>query len=227
MGESRSLEVFDCCREFGASSFERRAEVAGNFVRLLVTTVAPPKDLDRFDREWTRSIRTRVSEMCPLGCRAWPLQAHSPRGEFLVDFGWAEIEGGKRILLAGESEWGSVTKWSTHWRPVEHDFEKLLAFKSVFKVIVFSSNDQLADSDSGLDSDFSIGFAKTRIANSLAGYGHNIAGETHILLDFPRTGDPNSNGVYRSFFWTAKADGDADVRIEALEDGPLPRPNSS
>jgi hypothetical protein len=117
-----------------------------------------------------------------------------------------------------------VTVWKTHWRPVEHDFEKLLAVKAPFKVLVFSSDCKRGGCDGDPDTDFSIGYAKQRLEASLRRYGHNIPGETYIFLDFPRTGLKGANGVYRAFMWPAKKYGDTNVSLDDLAEGELMRP---
>jgi len=226
MGDDSRFDIPDACREFGEANFDERWQVAKRFVERFVDKVAPPKGHDS-DKEWTQSEHVRFIEICPIDCRACPEDAHTRKGEFLVDFSWEEVEGGKRLLLACESEWGTVTPWKIHWAPVENDFEKLLSVKAPFKVLIFSSNFKRSGSDGdNTHDDFSIGFAKRRLEASLRGFGHNIPGETYIFLDFPRMGDKNSDGKYRSFIWLAKKHGDTNVRLDDLAEGPLIRPAS-
>lgn len=172
------------CREFSGANFDERRRVAKRFVEKFVESIAPPKSNDS-DKAWTQSERTRFIEICPEDCIAWPRDARTRKGEYLVDFGWVENGGGNRVLLACESEWGSVTPWKTHWWPVAYDFEKLLAVKAPFKVLIFSFDFERGGSDGVPDADFSIEYAKQRLEASLARYGHNFPGETYIFLDFP------------------------------------------
>ncbi|MGA2654156.1 MAG: hypothetical protein ABSF28_26845 [Terracidiphilus sp.] len=218
MGDER-FDIPPNCRDFDAENLERRLEVARGFVAAFVANVAPQRSLDHSNKEWTRSIRRRLKAMCPNGCYMCPPDPNSSKGEFLVDFVWGENSLGQRILLAGESEWatdryGKQTRWSL----VEEDFEKLLSVKASFKVLVFSSDFNLADFLGALDGDFSIGFAKTRIKASLEGYGHHLAGEVYIFVDFPATGDPTGPGLFRSFIWQVKKFGAAGEVV--FVDGP-------
>jgi hypothetical protein len=223
MGNESRFVIPEECREFGEANCDERRRVAKRFVEKFVENIAPPKSHDT-DGAWTQSERTRFIDICPEGCLAWPADERTRKGEYLVDFGWEKDTGGKRVLFACESEWGSVTVWKTHWRPVEHDFEKLLAVKAPFKVLVFSSDCKRGGCDGDPDTDFSIGYAKQRLEASLRRYGHNIPGETYIFLDFPRTGLKGANGVYRAFMWPAKKYGDTNVSLDDLAEGELMRP---
>jgi hypothetical protein len=215
-------EEFDIppnCRGFDEENLEIRLEVARGFVTAFAANVAPQKAFDDLNKEWTRSIRRRLNAICPSGCYMCPPDPDSSKGEFLVDFTWSERELGQRILLAGESEWatdryGKETRWSL----VEEDFEKLLSVKAPFKVLVFSSDFNLAESLGAVDGDFSFGFAKTRLKASLVGYGHHLAGEVYVFIDFPATGDPTGPGLFRSFIWPVKKSGAAGEVI--FVDGP-------
>lgn len=224
MGDDSRFDIPEECRDFDEANFDKRRQVAKKFVEKFVEKVAPPKGHDS-DKEWTESERARFIEICPKDCLVCPKDAHTRKGEFLVDFSWAEEGGGKRLLLACESEWGSVTAWKIHWAPVESDFEKLLSVKAPLKVLIFSSNFKRSGSDGdNIHDDFSIGFAKRRLEASLRGYGHNIPGEAYIFLDFPRMGDKNSEGIYRSLIWLAEKYGDTNVSLDDLAEGPLIRP---
>jgi len=221
-------ETFDIpleCRGFDGESHGKRLEVAKGFVAALVAKIAPSKDLDDLNREWTKSVRKRLMAICTSGCYMCPPEPDSPKAEFLVDFSWAEKEFPQRILLVGESEWGADRFGKKHWYRVEEDFEKLLAVKSPFKVLIFSSNLKVGDSESAVDRDFSAGFAKKRLKASLEGYGHHLAGEVYIFIDFPETGNKNGPGVYQSFIWLVREFGNAGVvSFETGPDGTLSRP---
>jgi len=223
--DKTKFTIPDEFRGFREANLDERCRIAKRFVENFVENMAPPKNLDG-DKEWTRSVRGRFIEICPEDCYPWPSDKLTRKGEYLVDFGWAENRGGHRVLLACECEWGS-TRYGTRWWPVEHDFEKLLAVKAPFKLLIFSSNFKLSSPDGAPDADFSIEYAKQRLEASLHGYGHNIPGETYILLDFPRGYAEGSNGIYRAFTWIAKKYGDIAVSLDSLANGKLIRPSDN
>ena len=221
--ESR-FEIPDKCREFGETSFDKRLDTAKRFIEKFVESVAPPKALDESNDEWTKCVRGRFIDICPSDCYAIPKDRCTPKGEFLADYTWEEKENGKRLLLASESEWGTDRFGKVHWYRVEEDFEKLPSIKATFKVLIFSSDEKLPESKGAVEGDFSIGFAKNRIEAALSNFGQHLAGETYILIDFPRTGKPESNGIYRSFIWVARKFGKGEVKFEDGGNGDLIRP---
>ena len=209
MGDER-FDIPPNCRDFNAENLEKRLEVARGFVAVFVANVAPQRSLDDSNKEWTRSIRRRLNSICPSGCYMCPPNPDSSKDEFLVDFTWRESEFGQRILLAGESEWatdryGKETRWSL----VEEDFEKLLSVKAPFKVLIFSSDCDVVESQGTVEGAFSIGFAKHRLKASLEGYGHHLAGEVYVFIDFPATDEKSGPGRFQSFTWQVKHFGDA------------------
>jgi hypothetical protein len=220
-----SDERFDIpqeCRSFDQENLVKRREVAKGFVTAFVEKAAPPLILDDPNGQWTNSIRTRLRDICPADCDYLPENPCSSKGEFLVDSTWEEKKRGHRILLAVESEWGTDRYGENpQWRPVEADFEKLLVIKAPFKLLIFSSNCKLGELEGIPDGDFPIEFAKKRIETSLEGYGHHLAGEVYIFVDFPRNSNTR-HGTSRSFVWQAKKCGeDNDVAIEHLLKGGL------
>jgi hypothetical protein len=224
MGNESRFKIPENCREFGGTNFGKRRLVANEFIQEFTKHVAPHKDLDERNEEWTKAVRGRFIDICPTDCCAVPKDRCTAKGEFLVDYIWEEKEDGRRILLACESEWGTDRFGRTHWYRVEEDFEKLLAIKATFKVLIFSSNCKLVGSQGTVEGDFSIGFAKDRLEASLRNYGHHISGEVYIFIDFPQTGIPNGDGRYRSFIWIAKKLGKSDVKFEVGEEHDLKRP---
>lgn len=206
------FEIPDGCREFGETSFDERLWVARGFIEKFVKRVATPKGiLDASDEAWTQSVRRRFIEICPEGCYALPGDPLTRKGEYLADYTWAEEENGKRVLLASESEWGSGRFGRTHWTPVEHDFEKLLAIKAPFKILIFSS---ICDPYGTMqETDFSFDYAKEKLKVSLENYGHHIPGEVYIFIDFPQTRKPDGDGKYQSFIWLAKKFGKDEVEL--------------
>jgi hypothetical protein len=209
------------CREFGEKNIGTRREIAKEFVEKFVEKVAPPKSMDDSDEAWTQSVRRRFIEICPKDCYPLPGDPLTRKGEYLVDYTWAEEENGKRVLLASESEWGSDRFGKINWSSVEHDFEKLLAIKAPFKVLIFSS----ISKPYGLmqETNFSTEFAKIRLKVSLEDYGHHFPGEVYIFIDFPQTRVENGNGIYRSFIWIAEKLGKVEVKFEASEEHGLKR----
>jgi hypothetical protein len=225
-GDSR-FEIPEDCREFGDTSVEslnEKRQVAENFIQAFTKNVAPHKDLDESNKEWTKSVRGRFIDICPSDCCALPKDRSNKKGEFLVDYIWEEKENGRRILLAGESEWGSDKFGKPHWYRVEEDFEKLLTVKAPFKVLIFSSNFEFEKSQGTVEGGFSIGFAKKRLEAFLGKYGHHIPGEVYIFIDFPQTGIPGGDGKYQSFIWLAKKFGKEEVELISVPGGDLTRP---
>ena len=221
-------EEFDIppeCRGFDEENLGKRLEVAKEFVVAFASKAVPSMSVDEKNKEWTKSVRRCLKVICTSECYMCPPDPERSKGEFLVDFSWAEIKFPQRILLAGESEWGTDKFGEKRWDRVEEDFEKLLSIKAPFKVLIFPSNWNIGDSESARDRDFSIGFAKQKLKGSLEGYGHHLAGEVYIFIDFPEGGDKNGPGVYRSFIWLVKKSGDAgEVSFENGPNGTLSRP---
>jgi len=188
-------------RDFSATDLGARIDVAESIVNSFADIVAPPLASDDINGEWTISVRRALRKIRPSGCDYRPATEFSSRGEFLVDFIWEENEAPHRVLLAAEFEWGTDRYGENpKWRPVEEDFEKLLVIKAPYKLLIFSSNFKLAGSEGARDADFGITFARERIKLNLTNYGHHLAGETYIFIDFPRNSNA-CNGIFRSYFW--------------------------
>jgi len=133
---------------------------------------------------------------------------------------WANREVGNRLLLVCESEWGTKDRFGEEvcWQEVEVDFEKLLSVKAPFKLLIFTSNFQLDEAQSREDGDFSIEYARKRLSASLECYGHHLAGEVYVFLDFPRK--CHEEGVYRLFIWQSQLTAPvAFVDLSPVEDG--------
>jgi hypothetical protein len=222
MSDDCKFRIPESCREFGKGNLDERLEVARSFIKTFVEKVAPLKSVDDSDKAWTQAIRRRFIEICPEGCYALPSDPLRSKGEYLVDYTWSEEKNGKRVLLAGESEWGSGRYGRIHWTPVEDDFEKILAIKAPFKVLIFSSI--CKPYGTMQETDFSFDYAKDRIKPSLENYGHHIPGEVYIFIDFPQTGIPGGNGIFRSFIWSATKFGKDEVKLEDGPGGDLIRP---
>jgi hypothetical protein len=214
MGNESKFEIPEKCRGLGDTEekiLSEKLKVAKKFIEKFVEKVATPNSVDNSDEAWTQSVRKRYIEMCPDGCYVLPSDPLTRRGEYLTDYIWAEEENGKRVLFASESEWGSGRYGKIHWTPVEYDFEKLLAIKAPFKVLIFSSICEPYGSKQ--ETNFSFEYAKQRIKASLQNYGHHIPGEVYIFIDFLQTGIPGGNGKYQSFIWLANKFGKEEVEL--------------
>jgi hypothetical protein len=221
MGNEHKFKIPEECRGFGESGFGERRRVARSFVTQFVRKLAPPKSVDESDEAWTRAVRRRFIEICPLDCYAQPSDPLTRKGEYLADYTWAEEAGGGRVLLACESEWGTGRYGRTHWPPVEHDFEKLLAIKAPFKVLIFSSCRE--PTESRPETDFSHEYAREKLKASLEGYQHHLQGEVYIFIDLPQTRRPG-DGKFQSFIWLAEGSGKANVEFMDTGAGRLRRP---
>lgn len=223
MGDESRIKIRESCRQFGGGSSDERMRVAKNFIKEFVKNATPPMSLDESDEAWTRSVRGRFIEICPADCYALPNDSRTAKGEYLVDYTWAEVANGRRVLLACESEWGSGWNGRTHWFPVEHDFEKLLAIKAPFKVLIFSSCCKPHSPQRSPEIDFSYEYAKQeRLKASLENYWHHIPGEVYIFIDFPATGVKDGPGKYQSFIWLVQEHGKANVKFVDGPKGDLP-----
>jgi hypothetical protein len=226
MGNDCKFEISEKCREFGDAGDEilsEKLKVAKKFIEKFVERVATPMGRpDDSDEAWTQSIRKRFIEICPEDCFALPGDALTRKGEYLVDYTWTEKDNGKRVLMACESEWGSGRYGKIYWPLVEHDFEKLLAIKAPFKVLIFSS---ICEPQGSMqENDFSFDYAKDKIKESLTNYGHHLPGEVYIFIDFPQTRKPGP-GKYQSFIWIAEEYGKAKaVVIKEVKEDKLIRP---
>lgn len=222
MGDDYRFEIPVDCRQFAEGGSVERRRVAMSFIEEFVKTVAP-SNRDESDRAWTRSIRKRLIDIRPEYCYASPNNPNKAKGEYLVDYTWEEENNGKRVLLVCESEWGSGRYGTTNWSPVEYDFEKLLAVKAPFKVLIFSSCCKSSESKPNLEVDFPIEYTKKKLKKSLENYWHHLPGEVYIFIDFPATGEKDRPGIYRSFIWLAEKHGKADVTFEDGPNGDLVR----
>jgi hypothetical protein len=225
MGADRRFEIPERCRALGRTAgFVRRLQAAEDFIRAFVERVAPPKSLDDSDEAWTQAIRKRFIEICPKACYALPSDHMTAKGEYLADCTWAEESNGKRLLLACESEWGTCQYGRTYWPHVEYGFEKLLAIKAPFKVLIFSSYDKPGGSKPNAETNFSFGHARQRLGTSLRNYAHHIPGEVYIFIDFPQTGIAGDNGRYQSLIWLATKPRADKVELQVGPTGNLIRP---
>ncbi len=211
------------CRGFDAKNLVERRQVAKDLVETFVSDVAPHKRWKDATPIWTERVGNQFIKLCPEDCDAVP---NKEEGEYLVDFVWMEKRGlGGRVVLACESEW-ALDRFGTQtsWHLVEDDFEKLLAVKAPYKLLIFSSVPEHRRNNSDPAVNFSIQTAKDHITKSLQNYWHQLSGESYILLDFPETGDKDGDGVYDAYIWIAEKDGESEVKFDHLAEGKLNRP---
>jgi len=223
MEDNRKFDIPEDFRGFSSAGLEERRRLAEGFIRSFVENLAPSKADDDSDETWTRVVRARFIEICPKNCYALPSNAGSREGEYLADYTWSEENEGGRVLLAGESEWGSGRFGKTYWAPVEIDFEKLLPIKARLKVLIFSS-DSGHSSQQDPGTNFSFEYACSRIRDSLESYWDHLAGETYIFIDLPKTRVPGGDGKYWSLIWVAKEFGRNEVELLLGPEGKLARP---
>jgi hypothetical protein len=226
MGNESRFKIPENCRGLGDARetiYDEKLKVAKKFIEKFVERVATPKNVDESDGAWTQSVRRRFFEICPEDCYPLPDAPWNAKGEFLADITWAEIGKDKRLLLACEIEWGTGWHANTNWFQVAEHFEKLLPVKASFKVFILSSDEPLDKAKRIVERDFLIEFAREKLAASLERYGHHLAGEVYIFIDFPRTHKPRTSGIYRSFIWLAKEFGKQEVKLMKGPGGDLIR----
>ena len=62
------MKIPESCRQFSGGNSNERLRVAESFIKKFVKKAAPPKSLDDSDEAWTRSVRGRFIEICPVDC---------------------------------------------------------------------------------------------------------------------------------------------------------------
>lgn len=99
-----------------------------------------------------------------------------------------------RIILAIESELDDSRRRA---KEIVNDFEKLLAVKSPFKLMIFSSQ--------------KTGFTNVDIRNelkkSIDGYSHHLLGETYIFIDYNENNVEGINGSFIAHIWQSESNG--------------------
>jgi hypothetical protein len=206
------------------TSFKEKQKFALSFLKEFVERVATPKSVDDSDEAWTQSVRRRFIEICPEDFYVYPNDFLTSKGEFLVNYTWVERDKGNRVYLAAESAWGTGRYGRTHWSVVEQSFEKLLAIKAPFKVLIYSSCCKLRKPDLRPEVDFTFEHARENLENSLKNYRHQIPGEVYIFIDFPQTGVKDGKGTYRAFIGIVKNYGEIDFESKGEVEINLNRP---
>jgi hypothetical protein len=146
--------------------------------------------------EWTLWIKTNLHRL--ISAREFYISPSSPsstKGEYLtLDMTVEERAFPKRIVLAVESE---IIDTKYRGQEIEKDFEKLLAVKSPFKLMVFSSERY----------GFTNEKAVAMFERSLAGYGHHLLGETYLFIDYNENNVEGINGSFIAHIWQPESNG--------------------
>jgi hypothetical protein len=144
--------------------------------------------------DWTPWVKGNVHDLVDRNKYiVSPQHPKSTKGEYLtLDICVEELRYPKRLLLAGESE---LDDSRNRKREIIKDFEKLLAVKSAFKFMVFSSEKD------GITNDVIL----KEIERGLDGYGHHLLGETYIFIDYNE--DSGKNGSCIAHVWQPHLNG--------------------
>jgi len=103
-----------------------------------------------------------------------------------LDFCCEEKVYPKRIILAAESE---LDDSKVRGERVEQDFEKLLAVKSPFKLMVYSSAREGCTNLAIVE----------KLELNIQNYGHHLMGETYIFMDYNE--HSGKNGSFIAHTW--------------------------
>lgn len=176
---------------------------AAELIRLIRDMAATAPRSDRRE-EWTPWVKSNLHGLIDHNNYVISPESHeSTKGEFLtLDICVEERRFPKRILLAGESE---LDDTQNRRHEIVRDFEKLLAVKSAYKLMVFSSEKNGTTNEVILN----------EINRGLAGYGHHLRGETYIFLDYNE--DSGENGSCIAHVWQPLSNGvNKPVKMECL-----------
>jgi hypothetical protein len=183
------------CRTLPGENLEERLLAAKELIQLLrnPASKAPPGDSRG---EWTRWIKESLYSLFDreeYGIS--PAIADSAKGEYLtIDVTVEEKNCQWRIVLAVESELDD----SRHrMKEILKDFDKLLAVKGAFKLMIFSSQKRSLTNE----------VVRCRLQKSLDGYGHHLCGETYIFIDYNENNDEGVNGSFICHTWQPESNG--------------------
>jgi hypothetical protein len=207
--------VPESCRCLPAVNLEGRLWTANELIKLLrnPASKAPPGDSRE---EWTRWIKENLYSLIDRGAYGIsPDIADSAKGEYLtLDITVEEKNCQWRVVLAVESELDD----SRHRvKEILKDFEKLLAVKSAFKLMIFSSQKR------GLTNEE----VRRGLQNSLDGYSHHICGETYIFIDYNENNDEGVNGSFIAHVWQPESNGPQKPAKFFLANAAAPPPSPS
>lgn len=183
----------ESCRTLPGGNLVQRLQVAIALIRLLRNPISEAPSTDS-RTPWTAWIKKTLYEV--MGEKQFVISPEgysSTRGEFLrIDVTVEEREVPKRIVLAVESE---IDNTKSRYKAIEHDFEKLLAVKSPFKLMIYSSEKQ----------GFTNGKAVDVLRRNLEPYGHHLKGETYIFVDYFE--HSRKNGSFIAHAWQSESNG--------------------
>ncbi|MGA2888535.1 MAG: hypothetical protein ABSE51_10830 [Terracidiphilus sp.] len=90
-------------------------------------------------------------------------------------------------------------------QPIEKDFEKLLAVKSLFKLMIFSTEKRGFTNDNAIEA----------FGLYLEPYGHHLLGETYIFIDYNESNPQGVNGSFIAHTWQPEING-SQARVKLL-----------
>lgn len=93
--------------------------------------------------------------------------------EFMLDFIWWQEGAGSRTVLACEIEWGNSRCPSRNPVLVAEDFDKLLSFKALYKLMIFDSYSNIQTQSEVI----------TELTRHLQEYGDHRVGEQYLIMD--------------------------------------------
>jgi hypothetical protein len=180
-------DVPESCRTLPGENLEARLNAAKELIQLLRDTGTKAPTGNRRE-EWTRWIKENLYSLFDRSQYGLsPAIADSTKGEYLtLDITVEERNSSWRIVLAVESELDD----SRHRvNEILKDFDKLLAVKSAYKLMIYSSQKR----------GFTNEEVRRALQKSLDGYGHHIFGETYVFVDYNE--DSGENGSFIAHTW--------------------------
>jgi hypothetical protein len=181
------------CRILPGDNLEERLQVAKDLIQLLRNpgSNAPPGD----SREkWTGWIKENLYSFFDRNAYGIsPSIPVSTRGEYLtLDITVEEKKSQWRIIFVAESELDDSRHRATE---IQKDFEKLLAIKSAYKMMIYSSQKWGSTKED----------IRRELQKSLDGYSHHLQGETYIFIDYNEHSE--KNGSFIAHIWQSESNG--------------------
>lgn len=140
-------------------------------VKSSIDSEALPRSRGEFTL-WTLAVKTWLAKQCRD--RGYtPLSNHEGESEFLLDFVWWKEAPGARAVLACECEWGNTRFPEAMPGLVAYDFDKLLSFKALFKLMIFDSYSQQHLQDATIET----------LNRYLQEFGDHRSGEEYVVVD--------------------------------------------
>jgi hypothetical protein len=177
----------ESCRTLPGENSVDRLGVAWQMISLLQGRIDSAPKVDS-RTEWTKWIKEGLFSLTSKEDFCFsPKEAGSTEGEFMrLDFCCEEKVYPKRIILAAESE---LDDSKVRGERVEQDFEKLLAVKSPFKLMVYSSAREGCTNLAIVE----------KLELNIQNYGHHLMGETYIFMDYNE--HSGKNGSFIAHTW--------------------------